>query len=152
VVAETGGKENLYLPLAILSELGIPCYVVFDGDRNCGDRMRAKGKDQVAIDKQEQQNQRENRKLLLYLQQQEEPWPDTSVNDTYAVIHDTLETQLQADWEAWTTAKDQNVESGLGSPDKNSLIWGDAARLASTDPPAWIVDLLAKTRALITSV
>ncbi len=148
VVAETGGKENLYLPYAILSELGIPCYVVFDGDRDCGDRMREKGKDQSAIEKAEQQNQRENEKLLLYLQEQEESWPETSVNDTYAVINDTLESQLQADWDGWTTAKDQIVASGLGSPDKNSLIWGDAARLATTDPPPWIVDLLAKIRAL----
>src|SRR6202034_625792 len=49
VVAEVGGKDGVLLPHAILTLLGIPCYLVFDGDNGCEDRMRRNRRDEAQI-------------------------------------------------------------------------------------------------------
>jgi predicted ATPase len=49
VVAEVGGKPILLLPYAILTLLGVPSLVVFDGDKGCDERMRRHGRNEPAI-------------------------------------------------------------------------------------------------------
>src|SRR5690606_36197540 len=39
MVVQVGGKQNLRLPYAILTELGIPTFVVFDADRHNAERQ-----------------------------------------------------------------------------------------------------------------
>jgi putative ATP-dependent endonuclease of the OLD family len=82
VVAEVGGKDILLLPRAILSLLGIPCYVVFDGDKGAADRMRAQGKPDSAIAAVRTTNAQRNRSLLRYLGQAEQDWPATQAQDS----------------------------------------------------------------------
>lgn len=40
VVVAVGGKGGFLLPHSILTLLGIPCYIVFDGDKGIGERKR----------------------------------------------------------------------------------------------------------------
>ncbi|MEV1121974.1 ATP-dependent endonuclease [Actinosynnema sp. NPDC049800] len=42
-VVDMGGKHGVMLAHAILSELGVPCYAVFDGNKGNSARMRRNG-------------------------------------------------------------------------------------------------------------
>ena len=44
VVVAVGGKGGFLLPHSILALLGIPCYVIFDGDKGIGERKRRNAK------------------------------------------------------------------------------------------------------------
>ena len=71
------GKNNLARPFAIFRQLGIPVYVVWDGDHG---RSNAKPED--------------NRSLLRILQQSEEDWPEF-VGATCASFKQDLEKSLE---------------------------------------------------------
>jgi putative ATP-dependent endonuclease of the OLD family len=86
VVAEVGGKDILMLPYAVLTLLGIPCLVVFDGDKGCAERMRKNGKKEADILTVERDSQQKNRDLLRYLGEQEQDWPATHVTDRCAIF------------------------------------------------------------------
>ncbi len=71
------GKNNLDRPLVIFRHLGIPVYVIWDGDKGDTD---AKPED--------------NRRLLRLLKQPEEDWP-SGVKDCHACFEVNLETTLK---------------------------------------------------------
>lgn len=48
-VVDGHGKRQLLIPWAILTELGVPTYFVFDGDADKAQRMRAAGRDAADI-------------------------------------------------------------------------------------------------------
>jgi hypothetical protein len=75
-VVAAGGKKLLPLLWAILVELGIPVYVVFDGDAGTGDRMRAAGnKPDQQVAAAVTQAEEDNRLLLRLLGEPETAWP-----------------------------------------------------------------------------
>lgn len=74
-VIPCGGKGNLVRPLVIFSELSIPTYVVWDGDKDVAKPA-------------------ENRQLLRILQLTEEDWP-RYVGPTSACFEHTLEDTLK---------------------------------------------------------
>jgi energy-coupling factor transporter ATP-binding protein EcfA2 len=76
-VIPCSGKNNLDRPLVIFRRLGIPVYVIWDGDSGEKD---AKPED--------------NRRLLRLLQQPEKDWP-SGVKDQYACFKVNLETTLE---------------------------------------------------------
>jgi putative ATP-dependent endonuclease of the OLD family len=94
------GKSQILVPWAILTELGIPTYVVFDGDAGRADRMRADGKDEAAIAAAVERTQSENRQILSALGAEAVGAPETSVAQTHAVFHDVLETEV-AEWKGY---------------------------------------------------
>ena len=73
------GKTNLDRPLVIFRQLGVPVYVIWDGDHSERD-ARAEG----------------NRYLLRLLGETEEDWPE-SVADTYACFKVKLEKTLESE-------------------------------------------------------
>ena len=73
------GKANLDRPLVIFRHLGIPVYVVWDGDRNGRDSKPEK-----------------NKYLLRLLGQPEEDWPDF-IRDSCACFRNKLEETLQGE-------------------------------------------------------
>lgn len=83
-MVDTGGKSGVMLAHAILSELGIPCYAVFDGDKGNGARMRGNGKSEEDITGQTCKDADDNRKMLAYLEADEEDFPETGVHAHYA--------------------------------------------------------------------
>jgi putative ATP-dependent endonuclease of OLD family len=148
VVAEVGGKDILLLPYAILTLLGIPCLVVFDGDKGCMERMRRDGKQDGDINRACEQHRLRNRALLRCLGAQEEDFPATRVTDSYAVFQDNLEQELATLWPGWRLRCDELVGSGLGFHAKHSATYRHAAATASGDVPSMLQDILATARSI----
>ncbi|RCS63777.1 DUF2813 domain-containing protein [Brachybacterium sp. JB7] len=93
-------KRDVVLFSAILTELGIPNYVLFDGDANVGDRI----KDPSQLQKQLAENAKLNRQLIEHFGGAPVDFPKTGLHDTFAVFEDILETYLKAEWPEWDTA------------------------------------------------
>jgi putative ATP-dependent endonuclease of the OLD family len=141
VVAEVGGKDILLLPCAILTLLGVPCLVVFDGDKGSAERMRRDGKQEADIMAVVRDQQRKNRDLLRYLGEPEEDWPATQVTDRCAIFEDRLEEELIALWPAWATRRQELVDSGLGFNAKNAATY----RYTTATAPGAVPDVLRAT-------
>jgi putative ATP-dependent endonuclease of the OLD family len=78
----------------------------------------------------------------------EEDHPPTQVQDGYAVIGDTLETLLSAEWPAWEqTAKDL-VAVGRGVAGKNAATYRLAAIEAAAGPPHVLTMIIQRAKAL----
>ena len=148
VVAEVGGKPILLLPCAILTLLGIPCFIIFDGDKGCEGRMRQNGKQESDIVAAIRDLSQQNRDLLRYLGEQEEDWPITHVADRCAVFEDRLEEGLATLWPAWQQRRQQLVDAGLGFQAKNTATYRHAAATAIGDPPPIFRDVLTNVRRL----
>ncbi|MFN9455041.1 MAG: ATP-dependent nuclease [Gemmatimonadota bacterium] len=73
------GKSGLLRPLSVFQQLGIPCYVVWDGD--------------AAKAQQPEQNHRVQRLVGAPV----EDWPGLAVTNAYACFPNTLETTLKAE-------------------------------------------------------
>lgn len=81
-IIPVGGKGNLDRPLIVFSGFGIPCYVIWDGDKeNTRDR---------------DVNARTNKVLLKLVGLEEEEFPQTSVGQGGAVFENRLESELAA--------------------------------------------------------
>jgi putative ATP-dependent endonuclease of OLD family len=73
-----GGKNNLDRPSIIFRELGIPVYIVWDGDKGTKDA-----------------NPADNHVMLRLVGQPTKDWPDTQVNGSYACFESSLESIIQ---------------------------------------------------------
>lgn len=138
-VVPAGGKMNVLLPWAILTELGVPTYVIFDGDASIRERMA--GRDEKDIAGEEAKAQRDNRAILNALGHPAEDWPETAVSPTLTVFRDHLETELTS-WTGFATALEgarATLEEYREKPD-------DAYRLAAANmsetPPLVFTDML----------
>lgn len=148
VVAEVGGKDVLLLPHAILSLLGVPSYMVFDGDKGAPDRMRSQGKPERAIAATQADHARKNRDLLRYLGQPEHDWPATQAADTFAVFEDNLEQELATGWPEWDQRRGELISSGLGFHAKNAATYRHATATAAGTIPLVLRDALNAARNL----
>ncbi|MFG2698012.1 ATP-dependent endonuclease [Kitasatospora sp. NPDC048407] len=157
-VIHVNGKNNLILCHAILTALGVPCYVVFDGDCGMADRklasiqgregdddyLQAKKKITTAAD----DAARMNVDLLGYLGARKRvPW----ATSTYTVFDDNLEEYLKGAWPAWSRRIKQLIDSGDGFPGKNAPTYREAASSAEGNPPSLLVELLANVQELLKS-
>lgn len=148
-VADVGGKSNIMLAHAILTELGVPCYVMFDGDKNGGDLMAGRGKSPDKVAEKVAKDIADNRKLLTYLEADVEDFPDTAAHARYAVLEDTLEPLLVSQWTGWADEARQVVTDGLATGKKNALVYLITARRLTTPPPRFLHDVLRHTQNLI---
>ena len=103
-IVPAGGKGGIPLAHAILTSLGIPTYVLFDGDSAFEVRAHAAGKNQTAIDGERTKFSTENRRLLKYLGETEVDFPSEQVGDCVATLSDHLETYLASNWTEWVTS------------------------------------------------
>jgi hypothetical protein len=97
-IVQANGKTHLPIVWAILAELGIPTYTVFDADRGSEARMRQAGKSEDDIRDVVKETVRRNRMLLRLLGATEEDWPATCAGTAYAVFGDTPETEFETTW------------------------------------------------------
>lgn len=148
VVAEVGGKPILLLPAAILTLLGIPCLVVFDGDKGCEQRMRQHGREESDVAAAMNDHRQKNRDLLRYLGKQEEDWPTSHASERCAVFADRLEDELTTLWPAWEQRRRELVDSGLGFQAKNTATYRHAAATAPGDLPRILGEILTAARNL----
>lgn len=103
-IVSAGGKGGIPLAHAILTCLGIPTYVVFDGDGGFEVRANAVGKKQAVIDNERMNYSTENRRLLRYLGEIEIDFPLDQVADCVATLSDHLESYLDANWVEWAAS------------------------------------------------
>ena len=147
-VVEVNGKDRLLLPHAILTLLGIPCFLIFDGDRRCASRMRVKQKSEQQIALAEAKVRKDNRKFLRYLGAVEEGWPDTGVHKSYAVLADCLEAELKANWPEWQVRVDELIAAGTGFIGKYRATYRYATATAAGPVPDLLQEILAAARGL----
>ena len=143
-IVPVGGKTSIPLVHAILSALGIPVYALFDADRACAARAKAKGKQQNKIDEEIAKNARENRTTLRYFGIAEADFPEAVVGDTVAIFEDHLESFLVANWTEWLTACSE-IEAATGiSLSKNQLAYRTATLKSAGAVPEMLQQILAK--------
>lgn len=103
-IVPAGGKGGILLAHAILTGLGIPTYVLFDGDSGFEARARSVGKTQKQIDGERIKFVIENRRLLKYLGAEEVDFPSDQVGDRFATLGDHLESYLASNWPEWVAS------------------------------------------------
>lgn len=92
-VLPVNGKTNLDKALVIFRQLGIPTYVIFDGDKK-PEEASSKSKKLAQKQAEEANNIKHNRALLALLKQPAVDHPQTQVHDTFAVFHNDFDTTL----------------------------------------------------------
>jgi hypothetical protein len=140
------GKTNLPIPWAILAELGLPTFVVFDGDAGRATRLRDQGKvdeaDQATIDVA-----RENRKLLQILGATPEDNPRTTVAAAYAVFSDHLESEASL-WPGYIEELDRCKVQLADWRGKSDDAYRHAAAGTVSDPPEVFTNVIRAIRGL----
>jgi putative ATP-dependent endonuclease of OLD family len=143
-IVSAGGKGGIPLADAILTSLGIPTYVLFDGD--CGFEARAKavGKNQTAIDSERTKLSTENRRLLKYFGDTEVDFPSEQVGKRLATLSDHLESYLKSNWAEWNTSY-AAIEAAAGIQlAKNQYAYRTATREATGTVPSLLKQILTK--------
>lgn len=135
------GKGNLAVPWAILTELGIPTYVLFDGDAGVESRSRANGKPAAEAEEARRKTETENLQLLSLLGAVPERQPQTLVSDSYAVFHDRLE-EILDQWPGFAQRRKELAKIEGEWRDKSDDIYRQAACEAEDDPPEVLEHLL----------
>jgi predicted ATP-dependent endonuclease of OLD family len=135
------GKTGLLLPWAILEELGIPTYVVFDGDANIHDRLVLAGRDEAAATAEAERGCENNRLVLDALGAAPEDWPDTQARERFAVFKDELEGELEG-WDGWEQALAEARASLEEFREKSDDAYRQAARGLTSEPPAIFSEIL----------
>jgi putative ATP-dependent endonuclease of OLD family len=146
-VVKGHNKRQLLIPWAILSELGVPAYVVFDGDGGLRGRMLAKGRSETDADAAQQAARDENALVLRALGAEAVEEPPTQVNATHAVFADTLETELAA-WAGFAEAVERFKHEHGDFREKPDDAYRHAAATLDTDPPAVFLGMLERVRTL----
>jgi len=147
-VAATNGKEHIYIPHAILRELGIPVFVVFDNDSQLRLRMEKKKKSEKDIHDAEASTRKINRTLLRYLNLNEEECPQGVFSRIAAAVPDTLESAIDLYWSGWKSKRDEIVKEGRGSRGKNSATYALTAEECESEPTGILVDIVREARLL----
>lgn len=144
------GFERAIIPLAyaILRQLDIPTYVLFDGDAGLEDRLKAKSSvSEAAREAQLETTAKKNRDLLRLSGDEEEDWPARAVRGGSANFHDRLEGDLTSIWPDFAPARDQ-VAAELGIEPKSDEAYRQAVALAG-EPPEFLTDLVARVKGLL---
>ena len=143
-IVSAGGKGGIPLAHAILTCLGIPTYVVFDGDGGFEGRAKAVGKKQAIIDNERTNYSTENRKLLKYLGEIEIDFPLEQVADCVTTLSDHLEGYLEANWAEWATScAEIEIAAGIEFA-KNQYAYRTATIEAKGTVPEMLKQILMK--------
>lgn len=144
-IVSAGGKGNIPLPHAILTCLGIPTYVLFDGDSGFEVRANHVGKSQTVIDGDRTKFSTENRRLLKYLGETEVDFPPEQVGDHVATLSDQIESYLKSNWPEWDTSY-AAIEAAAGIHlGKNQYAYRTATLEAEGNVPEMLMQILMET-------
>ncbi|MEU4828441.1 AAA family ATPase [Actinomadura sp. NPDC023710] len=146
MVVQVGGKQNLRLPYAILTELGIPTFVVFDADAQ--NKERQPGDTDNKLANRIAQCIDVNRKLFTLLGATPKDWPSLQVTDRYAVFPETLESFLAETWPEWELTKKELIAKGDGTEDKDEHTYCQATLHTRALPPPQLVEIVSRAHLL----
>ncbi|GAA2693311.1 ATP-dependent endonuclease [Actinosynnema pretiosum subsp. pretiosum] len=162
-VVDVNGKSNLFIGHAILAELGVPCYVLFDGDSGLEDRKRCNAKPdekdleawtrkfEADLARDLAKNTKDNRNLLQYLGTTPSDYPETHAHASYAAFADTIEPLLDAEWPGWREKLSEVMKDNLIASKKNALAYLLTARQIASEPPEFFTALLRNARNMVVS-
>jgi putative ATP-dependent endonuclease of OLD family len=155
VAVAVGGKGGFLLPHSILTLLGIPCYVIFDGDKGIGERKRrnaTRNQDPVKVESDilaaVEKSRKDNREILRFLGVTEDDWPCTGAYAGHAVFEIDLEAELRASWPAWDNSYKGLITAGIGFPGKHGPTYRRATVDAADKAPDVFQEILAAARTL----
>jgi putative ATP-dependent endonuclease of OLD family len=146
-VADCHGKSIIPLAYAIMQQLGIKAYVLFDADAGLEERLAAKEQ----MSKQEREGKlkdtaKKNAALMQLCGEEAEEWPPRAVRATCANFGDRLEDDLEAIWPEFRQACEE-VGSELGIGPKADETYRQAA-LTAENPPEFLLDVVEKVKGL----
>ncbi len=145
-IVAAGGKGGIPLAHAILTSLGIPTYVIFDGDEGFEKRAIAVGKKQAVVDSERTKYSTENRRLLKYLGETQVDFPAEQVGDRLATMSDHLESYLEDKWPEWSVSF-AAIEAAAGVQlAKNQYAYRAATREATGVVPELLKQVLMKAK------
>ena len=147
-VVPAGRKTLLPIAWAIVNELDIPTFVIFDGDAGVRERMERDGKSAADIDRAVADTARQNRQLLAMLGAAALDWPETAMTAAYAVFADRLESELQATWPAVLERVDAIARETADWRGKSEDAYREAARETAGDVPEFWARVVAAIRAV----
>ncbi|MFF5770099.1 ATP-dependent endonuclease [Streptomyces californicus] len=156
-IIEVTGKDNLMISDALFSALGVPCYVVFDGDAGMEERKREsvrhldfaqRQQKEEEFERQARANRTKNANLLQYLGATPNPQPADDSTGRYTVFEDTLETHLRWHWPTWEERRQELVRAGEGPDGKNAATYLETTRTVAAEPPYLLHALLENVRYL----
>jgi predicted ATP-dependent endonuclease of OLD family len=143
-VVSAGSKGGIPLAHAILTCLGIPTYVLFDGDSGFEVRAIAAGKKKTVIDGERTKFSTENRRLLKYLGEPEVDFPSENVGERVATLSDHIESYLDSNWTEWGTSYAEiEAAAGIQLP-KNQYAYRTTTREATGTVPEMLKQVLTK--------
>lgn len=137
------GKRQLLIPWAILTELGVPCFALFDGDAGVGDRMRRNGREEAEVVAAVDAARHDNALVLKTLGLAGDEQPVTAVGERHAVFADRLEDELVG-WMGFGEAVERfkSEHGDFRSKPDDAYRW--AAATTPTEPPVVLVELMAR--------
>ena len=145
-VVEVGGKSSIPLAHAILTEMGIPAYAVFDADQGYETRATESGKDPVKIAEERASHVAANRMNLKYFALAEVDFPAETVGEFVAIFADHLEAFIEQHWPEWSQAC-RNVEAASGVIlAKNQSAYRTATLQAGGSTPQMLMDVIARSQ------
>jgi len=147
-VVPVGGKSRLLLPWTILTELGIPVFVVYDGDAGAPQRLLDAGQPPASADAERARQAKENRQILNMLDAEPQDFPVAQISDRFAVFEDRLEAALASEWSEVLDLSDQIAGEEQDWRGKPEDCLREAARTAA-DPPAFFGNLLSALRSIL---
>lgn len=146
-LVEGHSKRQMLLPWAILSHLGIPAYVVFDGDAGLAERLRGGGKSEEKAWEAQRHAGQENIVVQRVLRLEENQSPATEAGVSHTVFADTLEKECEQ-WHGFQDAVEgARVQTGDWREKSD-----DACRQAASetpDPPEIFRELMGRISALV---
>ncbi|MDT7849253.1 ATP-dependent endonuclease [Methylophilus sp. VKM B-3414] len=143
-VIDAGGKGAIPLAHAILTSIGIPTFVLFDGDAGFEGRAIALGRSEKDINSERIKLIKENQLLLAYLDEDVVDFPPDKVGEKVATFADNIESFLKINWTEWVTScKELEDQAGIDLK-KNSAAYRQATLKAGGDIPEILKQILNK--------
>lgn len=145
-IVPVGGKLSIPLAHAILTEMGIPTYTLFDADAGFELRAKARGKPEAKVAEERRSHVSANRTLLKYFGLAEEDFPAEKVQGDVAILADQLESFLTNNWPSWFLARDQ-IEASTGVDlEKNQGAYRAATHMAEGAVPEMLTQILSMVK------
>jgi predicted ATP-dependent endonuclease of OLD family len=146
VEVEVGGKTSIPLAHAILTELGILAYALFDADQGYQTRATVSGKDPAKIVEERSGHVAANRMSLKYFALADEDFPAEFVGESVAIFVDHIEAFIEQHWPEWGQAcRDVEAASGVMLA-KNQSARRTATLQAGGSTPQMLMDVIARSQ------
>ena len=146
-VADCHGKSIIPLAYAILRQLKIPTYILFDGDAGAEQRLAAKDLTPEQRAARLKEIGEKNEALLGLCGDPVEPWPGQAVRAGSASFADHLESDLEEIWPQFAeSCRVVGAELGIGP--KADETYRQAAVLAP-EPPEFLTEIVSRIRRLV---